>query len=97
MQYMVEMILPNPLTKSFIDQIPDQRNAIDGMLYDGLILNYSLSADWSRVWVIVEAQTENEVYDILSNIPMFELMGVVMTPLMVNLKPEHVLPVFSEN
>ena len=97
MQFLVELNLPNPLTKSFIDQIPAQREVVDAMLYDGVIQGFSLAADWSKAWLLIEGESESDIFNIVYDLPLADQMEILVHPLIVSLRPDHILPVFSQN
>jgi muconolactone delta-isomerase len=69
--YMVDIELPKILNDDFIELIPKQRAYIDRMMKKGIILSYSVSFDRSRLWVIVAADSIQDVKNILGSFPIF--------------------------
>jgi hypothetical protein len=72
--YMVDIELPNVMNDEFIELIPQQRATIDRLMKKGLILNYSLSFDRTRLWVIVSADSIIAVKNIIGSFPILNFI-----------------------
>ena len=48
-QYMVDFKMPDILTEDFIALIPIQRNIINGYFHTGIMVNYALSLEHSKI------------------------------------------------
>ena len=81
MQYMVEFTLPQPMTEDFISCIPQQRQAVNQLLHQGKILNYSLSLESFKLWVIFCVDTEVELMELISSLPLTDYMEVQINEL----------------
>ena len=68
-QYMVDIDLPMTMSEEFMSLIPRQRARINKLLQQGVIANYSLSSDRSRLWVTVNASSEADVDAVLRTFP----------------------------
>ena len=82
MQYMVEFEVPQPLTEDLLDMIPEQREAIDRLFTSGKLLSYSLSADRSRLWAVILAESESELMLYIDRLPMTPFMDYDYNELM---------------
>ena len=89
--YMVEFELPEVLTPKFLAKIPQQRNKIDELMALGKVRSYSLSEDRSRLWMIVVAETEDDVIEILEEMPLNKMMTNQIIPLMFHFSNENVM------
>ncbi|MEO6758897.1 MAG: hypothetical protein ABIO24_05540, partial [Saprospiraceae bacterium] len=58
-QYMVDFTMPKELPDEFVSRIPQQREAVNQLLNDGKILNYALSLENSKLWVVFSVTSEN--------------------------------------
>ena len=92
----IEFELPNPMPMDFIRLIPEQRNVLNLLLADGSVKSYSLAADRSKLWMIAAASDEEEVWDMLTELPMIDYLDPVITELAFHKSSEQVLQ-FSLN
>lgn len=90
--YMVIIKLPNELTEDFVLLIPKQRAHIDKLMDEGKILQYSLAADRSYLWVTVIAESERMVMDILATFPLISYMNPIVTELAFHNSVSNELP-----
>lgn len=79
---MVEFEIPNPLTVGFMRKIPAHRKMVNQFLADDKIVNYTLSMDRSKLWMVVKAESEFEAEAIVAELPLTIYMTPVMYPLM---------------
>ncbi len=91
-QYMADIDLPEQYSVEFVSLIPEQRATVNKLLKKGVILNYALAADRSKLWVILDAKNELEAKDIISNFPIFNHVKVRIYNLMFNQVTANVLP-----
>lgn len=71
---MISIKLPGEMTEEFIKLIPKQRRHIDGLMDKGKVTQYSLSTDRAIVWVTMQAESEQEVMDVLATFPLIGYM-----------------------
>lgn len=74
--YMVDIQLPEIFSDDFVSLIPAQRAHIDQLLGDRVISSYTLSLDRSKLWATVPADSEEEVMDLLAEMPLMKFMRV---------------------
>jgi hypothetical protein len=73
-QFMIYSRLPEVLSEEFISLIPEQRAMVTSLMRKGTIISYSLSADRSQLWVIMDAKSEINVIEVLSEFPLIRFM-----------------------
>ncbi len=67
---MVEFELPDAFEEEFVALIPEQRRIVNRLLAEGQIRSYSLASDRSVLWAVIEADSEFEVMEIISQLPL---------------------------
>jgi muconolactone delta-isomerase len=95
-QYMVEIDLP-PITQEFMSLVPAQKRTINRLMADGSIESYTLSLDSARLWVVILAQSEQEVHDILDVFPIMPYCDAEVSGLKFHNAMSRELPVISLN
>ncbi|HKK76438.1 MAG TPA: muconolactone Delta-isomerase family protein [Saprospiraceae bacterium] len=88
--YMVEFELPDQLTEDFLARIPRQRLVVAELLAEGVIRSYSLALDRSMLWVIVDAESEFEVMEVIAQLPLSDYMHPFVSELFFHNSPEPV-------
>lgn len=89
--YMIEFELPEVLNPKFLSKIPQQRSKIDELMALGKVRSYSLSEDRSRLWMVVVAETEDDVNEILDEMPLNHMMSNQIIPLMFHFSNENIM------
>jgi hypothetical protein len=69
--FMIEIELPKTITPEFVELIPHQRKFIDRMMKKGMIINYSLSFDRSKLSFVVLTNSLTEVKSFIGSFPIF--------------------------
>lgn len=72
--FFVDIELKKAFSFEFINLIPEQRKVVNELMNRGVIINYALSMDRSKLWITVEAKDEEAVMDILSGFPLIKFM-----------------------
>jgi hypothetical protein len=90
--YMVIIKLPSELTEEFVLLIPKQRAHIDRLMDEGKILQYSLAADRTCLWVTVVAESETKVRELLSTFPLIDHMSPAIMELAFHNSVSNELP-----
>ena len=72
--YMVDIELPEKMEYDFIQLIPKQRAFVARMLEKGIIRNYSLSSDRSRLWIVMEVDSPEEVKNVIRSFPIYQFI-----------------------
>ena len=73
-QFMVYVRLPDQLTEEFQSLIPKQRAMINSLMRKGIIISYTLSLDRSQLWVVMDAESEINVIEVLAEFPLIHFM-----------------------
>lgn len=94
---MVEFDLPDVMDVGFANRIPAQRQKVEELMENGLLLSYSLSVDRHKLWCIFKAESELEVMESISEFPLIKYMTPVITELMFHNMVAARIPLFSLN
>jgi muconolactone delta-isomerase len=95
--YMVDFKLPSILSEEFMDLVPFQRLAVNKLFEEGKIVSYALSLENSRLWGIFVANSELQVMDVLSDLPLTPFMKVEISLLTFYNDTKTQVPKFSLN
>lgn len=68
-QFMVEISLPAYMSSELIAIIPQQRKLVNKLFQQGVITNYSLALDRSKIWVIFNCANILDVSEYLEQFP----------------------------
>jgi hypothetical protein len=68
-QFMVEISLPAYMSNELIAIIPQQRKLVNKLFQQGIITNYSLALDRSKIWVVFNCANMFEVGEYLNKFP----------------------------
>jgi muconolactone delta-isomerase len=82
MQFMIEFKMPKNFTEEMSALIPEQRAIVDELLAENLILSYTLSFSKHKLWVVIDAETEADAFDIMAELPLTKYMKIDIHPLM---------------
>lgn len=95
---MVDFTLPHHLSDTFIGLIPPQRALVNRLLCEGKILNYALALEDSKLWVVCSVDSEAELMEMISQLPLTPyMMKVQISELVIYNTANAFAPVFSEN
>jgi len=72
--YKAEIELVDPFSKRFSQRIPEQRKRVDELMNAGLIISYGLAIDRSKIWIVFEAKSLEQVYDLIRSFPLYDFM-----------------------
>lgn len=97
MQYMVDFTLPTELPEEFVNNIPRQRTAVNRLLGEGKILNYALSLENSKLWVVFSARSEADLMEMVQKLPLTRYMKVRISELTFYNASNPLSPAFSVN
>ncbi len=85
--YLASIDLPEELNPEFLALIPDQRRHVNALMAEGLLVQYALAADRSRLWTTVCAPSEERVEEILRAFPIARFMRYTIRELAFHLQP----------
>ena len=80
--FMVEFDLPEIFEKSFLEKIPEQRAYFNKLMFAGTVKSYSLALDRSRLWAIMESDSEFHLMEVIGNFPLIDSMDPYISELM---------------
>ncbi len=96
-EYMVDIDLPVPFNHEFISLIPKQREVINQLMKERRIENYAVSIDDGKLWVIVLAESESHVEDLLISFPIINHVKYRISKLTFHNSINFAIPQFSLN
>ncbi len=73
-QYMVDFTIPKILPEDFLQLIPHQRAKVNKLFREGKLINYALSLDNSKMWAVINANSEEDVACLLRELPLTRFM-----------------------
>jgi predicted DNA-binding protein (UPF0251 family) len=96
-QYMIEFVIVENPDSLFFDLIPEQRAKINQLMSEGKIISYSLNEFRTKLWCIVNAKSEFDVFDMISSFPLINYMTPSISQLMFHNSVFLSIPKFSVN
>lgn len=96
-QFFITSTLPTNITEEFVALIPEQRALADELVKSGVLASYSLAADRSKLWLVINAENEKDAMDVLSEFPLARFMDFDIEELAFHLSSKLVLPALSLN
>lgn len=96
-EYMVAFDLPKEFDRKFLSLIPAQRAVINKLMKDGVVTSYALSFENSKLWVIIIAENEPEIEQIISEFPIINNVEFNISKLAFHNNVNRLVPNFSEN
>ena len=94
---MVDFTLPSEYSEEFISKIPLQRNAVNRLLSEGKVVNYALSLETSKLWAVFAVESEAELMELISELPLSKYMKVRISELTFFQAANPFTPAFSVN
>ena len=96
---MVDFTLPDNLNEEFISKIPEQKNIVKRLLIEGKLLTYALSLESQKLWAIFNGDSEVEVLELISKLPLTKYMQVRISEISTMSYTSAIAPapVFSVN
>ena len=61
-----------PFTVEMNDMIPRQRAMVEQLIDAGVIITYTLAADRSKLWIVMQADNESELMTYIDSLPMMK-------------------------
>jgi hypothetical protein len=96
-EFMVAFELPKKLDREFVSLIPAQRTVINKLMKEGVVTSYALSLENSKLWVVMIAETELEVVQLISGFPIMNKVEFNISKLAFHNNANRLVPNFSEN
>jgi len=95
-QYMVEFEILFQSDKEFLALIPQQRQEVNQLFQDGVLMSYSLNQERTRLWAIFHVDNESKLLSIIDNLPLTRFMDYEYEELMFH-NSLHMIPTISLN
>lgn len=95
--FMVDFTLPKVLSDEFLQMIPMQRNRANKLFREGKLVNFAVALDHSKMWAIIHASSEEEVDDIIKELPLTAYMHYKVSNLTLFSAADSGSPAFSLN
>ena len=95
--YMVDIDLPSVYDPYFISLIPGQRDRVNQLMQQGVILSYALSVDRSKLWIVMLGSSTEDVSRFLESFPLFPYMQINVSELVFFNNAVHRMPELSLN
>jgi hypothetical protein len=70
--FQVHITLPDIFSRRFAALIPQQRERVNQLLEERVILNYALDMERSHLWVTMQAKDQEALMDILATFPIIK-------------------------
>jgi hypothetical protein len=70
--FQVHIKLPDIFTRRFAALIPQQRERVNQLLEERVILNYALDMERSHLWVTMQAKDQETIMDVLATFPIIK-------------------------
>jgi hypothetical protein len=70
--FMVHITLPDVFTPRFYDLLTRQKNLMNRLLEERVVLSYSLDMVRKNVWLFIQGNSQQEVHNLLRTLPISE-------------------------
>lgn len=70
--FQIHITLPDVFSRRFAALIPQQRERVNQLLEERVILNYALDMERSNLWVTMQAKDQEGIMDILATFPIIK-------------------------
>jgi hypothetical protein len=94
---MISIDLPDPPPVDFMSLIPAQRDLINDLMNKEFISNVSLSEDRTKLWLLVNSESEKEIIATLKTFPLIKYMKYQISQLLFNFSYANSFPHMSLN
>lgn len=91
--FMVEIDLPQNLPEEFVKIIPENRQLVNQFMAEGRISIYTLAEDRSNLWIVVYGQTEDDVRELLDELPIMVYLQPNIRPLAFHMTTDHIMTI----
>jgi hypothetical protein len=78
-----QVIISFHLTEAFMSKVPAHRAVIDNLINEHIIESYTVSLVSERSWIVMNANSEDEVMDYLRRSPLFDEWEIEIEELFV--------------
>jgi len=96
-EYLIEIRLPEIFSEQFISLIPMQREMVNKLMLQGIIVSYALSLESRKLWLTMIADSEDSVIRHIHSFPVFEFINFAINKLTFHNNAGLALPQISLN
>ena len=96
-EYMADIDLPSTFTEEFLGLIPAQRDIVNKLMSEGVILSYAVSIEHGKLWMIVAAENERSVSELVKSFPIAGHISCTVYKLTFHNNINLKMPSFSLN
>lgn len=96
-QYLIDIKLPPTFSEKFMELIPEQYEQLERMMESNVIRSFALSADRSKLWLIMNAGNKLEVNETLQSLKLYEYFESFITELFIYKEAPAQMPTISLN
>lgn len=89
---MVSVRLSGLLTEEFFSLIPDQKEYMNKLINQRKISSYGLTVDHTKVWIVFTADSEAEVWQLLTGFTLYKYMEVEIDEMLIYENTNLVFP-----
>lgn len=82
-KYQVTISFPRQLDQDFMSRIPTHRAYINRLIRSDVIDSYAISVERSKGWIVMNADSEEEIYRHLEKSPLYRYFNIEIDALMV--------------
>lgn len=69
-QFLIEFRITRPFNRSVRALIPRQKELINDLMFNGVVLSYIMDLEQTSIWALVEAGSESEALSIVDELPL---------------------------
>lgn len=69
---MVELTLPEILSKEYILLIPEQKKLINKLILKGIVSSYTVAYDRSKIWIVLKVKSIAVCKKVLNMMPIYK-------------------------
>lgn len=77
-QYLVDVDVSDTQSEEFLSLIDDQREHMNYLMSQGSMSSFGLSSDRTRAWITINAESEEEVRELIEAMPLSHFMMVTI-------------------
>jgi hypothetical protein len=95
--YIADIDLITPFSEEFVELVPFQRDRIEELMDEGVVVAYSLSLDRSKLWITFISESEEDVYNLIGTFPLVAYMEPTVYELALHNSISNNFPIISLN
>lgn len=69
----------------------EQRDCVNDLAHKGIVLSYTVSADYRKSWMVIQAESEINVHEIIGNFPLIRFMRPEIHEILFHQQSAHAM------